>query len=398
MVKLYTAFTKEIDDPEAAVREICEQLNPAENALKNTVGIIHFYYEFAEEDTCRLIADALPFELVGCVSSYIGNNKEYGDVVLSVTMITSDEVRFSVKTIGDLDTKSQEQIENEITGLCTELCVEEMPKMMMPFLTPLQQFSGDELVETVNRLPNPIPLFGTVAFNTEMKPDTNFVMGNNKISPTMYAFVALYGNITPKFRITTAFAFEDSFVDVAEVTDADGPTLRTVNGMPVLDYLKKQGMVNADNTVVDSGVWAVPAILTYPNGMKVVRAFLGIVEGTEHIFATGKMSIGAKIMFAFLSGEKTLASAEKLMKELTEKKENDVIAYSCAARAWALGAQFFAETQKIAECAEEYQQTNDTPLNYCVAYSGGEICPEWDNDGKMINVLHNYTLVSCALH
>jgi hypothetical protein len=46
LIKLYTAFTKEIDG-KAAVREICEQLNPAENALKNTIGIMHFYCEFA---------------------------------------------------------------------------------------------------------------------------------------------------------------------------------------------------------------------------------------------------------------------------------------------------------------------------------------------------------------
>jgi len=167
--------------------------------------------------------------------------------------------------------------------------------------------------------------------------------------------------------------------------------------MSAVEYLKKLGMLTEDNAVAGSGIWAVPAILKYSNGIKIARAFLGILEGTEYIFASGTMEEGAKIMFGNLSSEKTLASAEKLIEELTQSKENDVLAYSCAARAWSL-VKFSAEAQKIAECAVLYEEKNNAPFNYSVTFSGGEICPIYASPGKYTNYLHNYTLIVCSFY
>jgi hypothetical protein len=312
-------------------------------------------------------------------------------------MITSDDVRFTIRSVDDAGAKSREQIADEIKRLCIGFLAEEKPKMVMPFMPHLLFFTGDDLVATANALPEPLPMFGTIAFNLEdFANKTHFVMGNGKISPDMYVFIAFYGNFEPKFHITSSFALEEGFGDIAEITEADGPILKKVNGITALEYLKKQGMITSDNVVAATGTWTVPAILTYPNGTRVVRAFPGIVEGTEYIFSTGAMEAGAKIMFAYLDGEKTLSSAEKLFKEISAEKENGIIAYSCAARAWSLGTKYFAEAQKIAECADEYMQRNNIPLQYCVTYSGGELCPITDNDGKLVNVFHNYTIISCS--
>ncbi|MDR2694924.1 MAG: hypothetical protein LBC79_00900, partial [Deltaproteobacteria bacterium] len=116
MIKLYTALTKEIDDAAAAVGEIIGQLKPEENALKNTIGIVQFHHEFAETGVYQAIVEALPFEVVGCVSTFIGICGQYGDFSLSVTMLASDDVNFSIRTLEDLDTKPREQIFQEITA------------------------------------------------------------------------------------------------------------------------------------------------------------------------------------------------------------------------------------------------------------------------------------------
>lgn len=396
MTKLYTAFSREMDDPEVAVPQICAQLDLEKNMLKNTVGIVHFCYEFVDTGVLQAIADALPFELAGCVSSYTAIGGVYGDAAISVTMITSDDDDFSIHVMEGIGGKSAEQIESEITQLFTALAENKQTKMVLPFMVPLQHFSGDALVACVNALPMPLPIFGTLAYNLDSIDGTNYVMGNGKISDDIFAFVAFSGGMEPKFHVTTALAYDDDFGETGNITEASGPVLKAVNGMPALSYLKKRGMIASDNSVVGSGMWAVPAILTYPNGTKTVRAFLGVVEGTESIFATGSMEAGAQIKFAYLDGDKTIASAEKLIQTLTESKQNDIIAYSCAARAWSLGASYFAETQKISECADEYLRVNGEPLNYNLAYSGGEICPVIDNDGKLINMLHNYTLIACT--
>jgi hypothetical protein len=259
-------------------------------------------------------------------------------------------------------------------------------------------FSGDDLVAAVNALPETLPVFGTVTFNMDTLASPHYVLCGKKLATDIHAFVALYGDFEPKFQITSSFALEESFSDALEITDAEGTILKAVNGIPVLEYLKKQGMVTTDNIVAGTyGIWVIPAILTYPDGTRVVRAFPGVVEGTENIHSTGTMKAGAKIKFAYLDGDKTLASAVKLFENITAAKENSVMAYSCVARAWSLGSHFSAEAEKIEECAGAYQKTNNSPLNYYVAYSGGEICPVKDNDGKLVNLLHNYTLASCAL-
>ena len=397
MIKLYTAFTKEIDNAEAAVREIREQLDPAANTLKNTVGIIHFYYEFIETGVCQAVIDAMPFEIAGCVSSFMATDSEYGDIALSITMITSDETDFDIRVVEDLDTKTKEQISDEVKKISHELCAKEKPKLVMSFIPPLQQFGGDDLISAVNTLPEPFPMFGTIAFNTESKGNLNYVAGGGKISSAC-AFVAMYGSLEPTFSVTTSFAFDENFSGHAKITESDGLVLKKINDISALQYLKEQGMITSDNKVSGSAIWAVPAILTYPNGTRIVSAFLEIVEGTEYIVSTGSMEIGTKIKFGFLDGDKTLASANKLMNELCERQKNGIIAYSCAARAWSLGAKFFSEAQRIANCAEKHEEENGEPLVYTVTYSGGEICPIPDNTGKLVNALHKYTLVACSFY
>jgi len=397
MIKLYTAFTTEIDDAEAAVREILEQLKPDKNALKNTIGIIHFYPEFVETGVCQAMIDGLPFELVGCVSSYLSSGGKYSDVALSVVMITSDEVRFSVRTLEDVRTKTRDHINKEVIRLVEDLCAEARPKMVMPFISSLPQFSADDLVKAVNSLNDPFPLYGTVAFNMESVEHSSYTLGCGKIS-TAFQFLAFYGDFEPSFYVTSSFAFEKSYGNAAEITGAANCTLKSVNGMSALTYLKNQGLVGLDNSVSGASTWTIPALLTYPNGAQVVRGFIEILEGTEYIISTGQMEVGTKIKFSLLDGKKTLASAEGLIKELNAGKKNDVIAYSCAARVWSLGSKFYAEAQKIADCADQYLREHNIPFNYSVAYSGGEICPVFDDAGKLINILHNYTLIACAFN
>jgi hypothetical protein len=388
MVKMYMAFTNQIDDPEEAVREVLEQLKLEENKLKNTIGIIHFYHEFVDTEVCKAVADALPFDVVGCVSAYVGTDERYADVALTVTVFTGDDVSFSVKAIDGISGKSKEQITEEVTRMCAELCAKEAPKLVMPFLSMGPYFSGDDLVDAVNALPEPFPLYGSIVFNTDQEKG-HHVLVDGKISSDVHVYVAFYGNFEPKFHITTAFF--DFQGTSADVTDAEGTVLKAVNGMTTLQYLREQGMVPADETAITAS-WTIPAILTYPNATQVVRAFPGLVEGTEFAWATGFIKTGARISFAHLDGDKTVASAALMIEKLVASKKTNVIIYSCAARAWSLGTEYDAEMKKIAECVK----VAGAPFNFSLAYTGGEICPVWDKDGKMINILHNCTLTACA--
>ena len=396
MIQIYTAFTREIDDPEEAVREIIEQIKPAENMLANTIGIVQFHHEFAETGVYQAIAGALPFEIVGCATSFISTNDQYGEFSLAVTMLTADDVNFSVWTLENADAKSREQIFDEITQISAGMCVRETPKMVMPFLSQLTHFSGDDLITMVNALRNPFPLFGTIAFSEENKKGNNIVVQGGKISCDMYAFAAFYGDLEPTFRVTTSFDYDENLGDTAEISDAEGPVLKAVNGIPTAEYLRKKGLLNEASISGNWSVWVVPAIMTRLDGSKVARAFLGVVPGTNDIYSAGALEMGAKISFAYMNREKTLSSAERLLEQIDAANENNIIAFSCAARSWSLDSQYLAEINKIAECADKYRQKNNVPLNYCVSYSAGEICPLLNDNGELVNTLHNYTLISCS--
>ena len=401
MIKLYTAFTNELDDPKAAIREIIKQLKLNETMLKNSVGIVQFHLEFIQTGIYQALVEALPFELVGCVTTSVGVNGQYGDFALSVALITSDDVKFTVRTFQNFDKKPREKIADELTLLFTELSESEKPKMVFSFMPLLQEFSGDDLVAVVNALPKSFPLFGTIALNGVNYgdgPEAFLVSNGMNYSHTIMAFVALYGDFEPKFRVTTSFDFEETFGEVAEITDSDGAVLKKVNGMAAVDFLIKQGgitdrsEITGDTNVVSS----IPSILTRKDGTKVARAFLGIVDGDpDYVFSAGHLEVGSKISFSCLDGEKTLLSAEKLITEISASNERNFIAFSCAARAWSFGSQYLDEVKKIALWSDEYRKRN-TPIEYSISYSAGEICPVLNEKGELVNTLHNFTLISCS--
>ena len=65
MIKALTAYTSEVDDVEAAVSEILEQLKPGFGLLKNSIGILACYADFVSSGAVRKICAALPFDVVG---------------------------------------------------------------------------------------------------------------------------------------------------------------------------------------------------------------------------------------------------------------------------------------------------------------------------------------------
>jgi hypothetical protein len=397
MVKVYTAFTKEIDSAEDAVNEILGQLRLSETQLANTMGIVSFYYEFAETGVYQAVADALPFEVVGCASSYVGTNDGYGDFALSVTMITSDAIHFTVAAVEDTEDKDASEIFAKLDEVMLELTAKEQPKMLMSFEAPLPNFSGDDLVGFINRMPEPIPLFGTLAFCDLLRREVNHVCHNGKTTPYMIVLAAFYGDFSPTFRVTTSFAYDDNFGEAGVITDAAGSVLKTVDDIPVAEFLNKQGIMNSDGNIVGSSVWAVPAILTRSDGTQVARAFLGTADKEgKTIYAAGNLECGASISFAALDSDKTIGSAGKVLGEIIDSGDENALIYSCAARSFSLGAQYLAEIIKISECAKQFESVNGKSLIYSVAYSAGEICPVPDNSGKLVNALHNYSLISCS--
>jgi hypothetical protein len=209
------------------------------------------------------------------------------------------------------------------------------------------------------------------------------------------SFIAVYGNYEPRFRVTTSLDVNALIQEAALITSADGPVLKTVNNIPAFDYLKKIGLV--DESITDlAQLFAVPSIIIYENGVRTARAMLQTVQGDhKSLMAAGNTPVGAKISFALMNTEGTIRNAVKMTDEFERDKITNSLNYSCAGRSWSLGTKFLAECEAYAAYHQRLAK-NGISANYILSYSGGEICPVPDKDGKLVNCLHNYTLISCV--
>jgi hypothetical protein len=411
MLKLYTAFTEEIDDPQAAARDILAQLNPAANMRANTIGMIFFHYDFAEDGILQEFAEMLPFELVGCVSNYTGANGAYGDFAVTVTMFTADDVRFRVDTVEDMDTKQNLELRDEFYALCADLHdlsknkgkgeipeIPEIPKLVLAFIPPYSHYSIDDLLLAVDSVENSAMFFGNSAFNLDGVAGTNYVLGNGKLSGAMCTFLSFYGELSPKFHITGSYDMSGSFGEEVTITDYNTASLKTVNNIPVLDYLYNKGLLSRNSSAVGAGITAIPAAITYTYGIKSTCALLG-VEKDGSILTARSLEKGAKIVFSQLDDSKTLQGIKDTIYNIKWNKHSEFIVFSGAARAWAFGANYFTELKAFADAAHS---DNEPPLTYSMAYSGGEICPipqegySYEDDHPLRNMIHNYTLVACS--
>ena len=397
MIKHYTAFVTDPDDAQAAVQDIVKQLAPEENALKSTIGIVRFSGTFAETDILDLLCAALPFELVGCLSDCISMNGQHDDTALSLTMLTSDDVFWNVSTVDDLNVKTTEDIMDELAALFYALKAEEKPKLAIPFLPSLPHFSGNDLYDTIRTIDDPFLLFGMCALNIEGEHNANYVFAKGRLLPNMCALLSFYGNLEPKFYVDLPVIYDETYGDYGEITDVERSILKEINNLPALDYFKKQGLISEKNVGMAVSLVVVPVIVTFPNlrRSKVACSFIGVVEGTEYVYAARTVEQGCEIAFSYLDGDMTLTRMDALLDWVFGDNPDFVLAYSSIARSWA-NTNLFAEAEKFAEAAKAYEEKRGSPFKYSLAYAGGEISPVIDDDGSYINMPHNFTMIVCT--
>jgi hypothetical protein len=392
MLRMYTAFTNQIDDQEAAVREIREQLQPEKNMLRNTLGIVSFYNEYAENGVYEAISSALPFNIVGASSSFIGARGEVGEFSLAIMMITSDDISFETASISS-ENKEQEEIERDLDELYNGFLEKGKPKLVLAYMALQRNFSGDDLVRVTDKISEDIMLFGSIANSTEGIIARNYVAFDKNVSQYVMSFAAFYGEFEPCFKVTSAL--EDELIQKPTiVTDAEGSVLKSLDNIPTLDYLRKMGVVGEGEEM--RPLSAVPAVIFYENGMRIARAILSSMPGSKNVIATGHIPIEAKISFSLMDRERTIKTVVELIKYFEDKNVQNSLNYSCGGRSWVLGTQYFAELEIFSDFYKRMRE-NGKSANYIFGYSGGEFCPIPDKTGKLVNCMHNYSLISCML-
>ena len=382
MVEAISVCTKEIDDIDKAVEEILGQLKHIK-LKKNTIGILTCHSDFVLSGTVKAICSKLSFHTIGTVTFAQAVKNKASVLLLSILVITSDDVNFSSALTPSLLGDPRKVITETYRGLQTNV----KPEVIFIFSAFISENSNDEYVDVLTKESGGIPLFGTIAVDDTSDYSSAFMIYNGEEYHDRLGIVLLSGNINPKFY--TASISKDKILDkTAVITSSNGRLIKEVNNRPLIDYFAELGLANAGEKNYD--IFSLPFIIDYNDGTpKVSKVFLGFNENKEGVCA-GEMPEGATLYIGMFNKEDVLfTTGETVNKALAENKNASLfLAFSCISRAVSLGSDVFAELNIIKEKVS-------TP--FLAACSGGEICPTQINDTNAINRFHNNTFILCVI-
>jgi hypothetical protein len=386
MIRTLTAYSLEPDDVDTAVNDILRQLNPAENLLKNSAGLLFCYVDFIRTGMVKALCDRLPFDVIGCTTQGIATADAADEVMLALMVLTSDTVQFATGFSEPIET----DIENRIYRLYerTSASSPGQPSLMFVFQPLLPGFTGDLAINILDRLACGAPLFGSVAFDVDTKVRSPMTIHNGAASLNRLALMLLYGDIAPNF-------FLDSIPEriisnqKAVITAASGNRLIGLDNMSAAAYMEKTGLLSANNLV--QSLFAFPLLVDPHDGSKPKPLTSYDVGQDGSLICSAPVPAGATLNICFPTSDLVLGTAVDITAAV--RKQNSVsglLMFSCVSRSVML------PDPKI-EMETIQEQLRGFPAPYLFVYSGGEICPRRGKNGEMHNGFHLYIISACTL-
>lgn len=385
MLHMRTASTLEIDDVELAVQEILDQLNLPENLLKNAVGLITCYSEFIDSGVVRALCHRLPFDVAGCTTLASASCGGYGLMPLTLTLLTSDTLSFATVLSGSLAENQRENLAAAYEK--GKALLPDSPSLLIPFMPLIYNVGGDTIVSLLNEISGGVPTFGTAGVDhTTDYRETKVIVGG-ETSDTGMGLVLISGDIRPTFLIAS-ISGEKVMKQKAIITSATGNVLREVNNMPILRYMEGLGL-SRDGRI--DGANCLPFIVDYNDGTQPVARAIYALTPEGYAVCGGDMPVDSTLSVGTIDDEDVIRTSGELVKAALDLENvQGIIAFSCLSRNLALGVEALAEMALIHDLIPR-------EVPYSFAYSGGEICPVYDDGGSPVNRYHNDTLVLCVL-
>lgn len=383
MLKMLTAYSTEIDDVEAAVAGILGQLDLAGNLLANAAGIVTCYPEFVESGVVAALCKAAPFPVVGCTTLAAAVPGDLGQLILSLSVLTSDDVAFSCGMTDGLQTRTREAMTETYAAARAELPGE--PSFMISFAPLLYNVAGDAIIDNLNEVTDGLPNFGTCAVDHNPDYRDSGTICNGVYSRSELSFLLLSGDVEPRFLI--ASISEDRILkQKAIITKSEGNQLLEVNNMSVLQYLQSIGLAT-DGSI--EGVNSIPFVIDYNDGTKPIARAIFALTDDGHAVCGGTMPEGATLAVGAINYQEVVSTAMQMVDDaLATGKRGGLLMFSCIIRNLSLGVDTLAEMEAVREGV-------GSKMPYQLSYSGGEICPVYNEAGKPVNRFHNDTIVAC---
>ena len=386
------AFTVEIDDVEAAVAEIQEQLDVSKFKTHN-LGLVSALPAFIESGVVAALQEALPFDLVG--QSTIGASSAQSDDLdqLSLLVLSSDDVEFSIAVSSPITGETTAPVSEAYGEAST--AHSEKPVFILGYFPLLHTASGDYFLNAMNEASGGVPLFGCLAVDDTIDYHKSVVLYKDQSYSDQFVCVLFYGDVTPRYYVR-GIACTKIIDEMGVVTSSLGSQLQTVDDAPVSEFLKGKGIEPNDKGEF-VGINSFPYLVDYNDGTEpVVRAMFAVTpEG--YAVCGGDIPVGATLGVSFFDGEEikegSKAMLDALATDIAAEGANAILVFSC------IGRYFNLDFNTDAEAQFAHEAFDASGIPYLFSYSGGELCPlpSAHESGSLINRAHNNTIIAVTL-
>lgn len=391
MIQAATAYTFEIDEPKMALAEIRRQLDAQFTQKKHTAGILQCDPEYIESGVAAYLCENLDFPIVGGTSAGQAMHGAAGDLMLTLLVMTSDDVEFVAA--------HTEGLADDLYG-ATERSLQkaarpsDMPLRLIIALPPIiEAYAGDWYVEAFERQCGPVPVFGSLAVDDAITVyDRCATLCNGAVFQREMVYLLVYGDISPRFHIATV-PDESTLSETGIITRAAGNIVHEINGVCAIDFFERNGL--AQDGVLRQGVDFIPFLMTVKNAdgaeqRPFVRALIRFDENGSAV-CRGTMYEGAVFSIGSNSGADVLAATLETVEQINGQQDvHAALLFSCIVRRMTFGANSRLELSRV-------QQAIRPDIPFMMAYSGGEIAPTAMESGEATNRFHNYSFIVCLL-
>lgn len=384
MIKMFNAYTTEIDEVEDAMEELLGQVDLS-SLKKNTVGILACYYEFIDTGIVEELSKRLPFETIGLTTMASYGGGSYGNYRLHLTVLTSDDVCFGTAVSDPLPGADTERI---LTSAYDEARkkIPEAPAFIISFFPFLRDLSSADLLKTFDKVCGGLPIWGSVASDADMSYSHSHTILNGRAEKKSLVMLLLSGPVEPEFVVT---ALPDRNIDNrrAVITESSGCLLKKANDMTFQQYFNSIGLFIRDG--VDATT--VPIVVDYGDGSKPVALAIYAITPEGGALIGGEAPEGASFSIGEIDHAGIMETARQSLEQVQRlDKKDGLLMLPCVTRYLMLAPQSEDEMKLIKETLA------GSALPHALFYSGGEVCPIRDRDGKWHNRHHNYTFSACV--
>ena len=384
MIKTLTAHTYELDNEDQAVSDILSGLESGGELLRNSIGIVACHYEFVHSGVYKKVSDALPFDVVGTISSAQMIPGESGSLLLTLMVLTSDDVEFDKVITSPLSGDPAAAIAEGYNSIRRA----EKPALILMFAPFILANCGDDYVNVITKASGGVPCFGTIAVDDTLDFANCFMLSDGESHRERMAMVLIYGAISPKFYIANISESKIINNKGAFVTKSAGPVLMEVNERPLMDFFAELGLVEAAE--IQYAMSTLPFLLDYNDGTPKVSKIFVMLSPEKYAICAGAIPQGSTLYVASSDKETVLGTTGEAIGAILRdiKGSSGLLIYSCISRAMTLGSEQFMEMELI-----DRDLGGKLPL--MMVNSGGEICPTQVSGGTAINRFQNNAFVAC---